>query len=90
MHEFLNWPYIAVDLKLPELSLSREVDNEYHRYVTICGDVTANPENDYIESITELSDDHQVFSYTLLHHYVNCLTTVLRSLGEVRVHVWCT
>lgn len=56
---------------------------EYHRYVSMCGDITANPQIEYIDSIKETSPEHQVFTYNYLFAFVKQLTEFLNKLSGV-------
>lgn len=81
--QFLNWPYVSVTFTLPEISITREMNIEYHRYISLCGDMTANPTADYIDSITETSSEHEVYTYNFLRTYFRHLLGLLHKMKEI-------
>lgn len=81
--QFLNWPYVSVTLNLPEIGVTRATKVEYHRYISMCGDVTANPTSPYIDSVVSTGETHEVYTYNYLYHYAKQLKELMEHCKDI-------
>ncbi|KAK4874907.1 hypothetical protein RN001_014267 [Aquatica leii] len=83
--EFLNWPYVAVKVDLPDFKFTRTVSHVYERFVGLKGDTMTFPEMNHIVHITKLKQetDLQPYSYRFFQCYFTQLMKVLGKLPAI-------
>lgn len=85
--EFLNYSFVYVLIKLPDLELSRCNLHEFQRYITECGDPAASPDVDFIEYIRKVNakNDSRVYSKDFIHAYFKQFLDVIRKIQGVNI-----
>jgi len=91
MSELLNWPHVSVEVRLPDISISRTNTHEWQRFVALGCDVTAIPEVSSIKHIKRTSGNEncelQPFTYAFIEGYVqqlNQLLTKIPNISDIR------
>lgn len=81
---FLNWPYVSVEVNLPEISLVRVSQHEYQRYLAFPGSVMPSYSSiPFIRNITQESEENTVFTYMYLRAYTSNLLLLLKRYEKV-------
>lgn len=81
---FLNWPYLSIEVNLPEISLVRVNQHEYQRYLAVPGTLMPSCSSiPFIRHITQESDDNMVFTYSYLRAYTTNLLLLLNRYKKV-------
>lgn len=83
--QFLNWPYVSVTVKMPDISLTRCNAHKVNRYVALQGEQVVIPEIHYIDHITKTNPgaDFVPYSYTFFFYYFLQLNIVLQKIPNV-------
>lgn len=86
MNEILNWPHVSVDVKLPDIHLSRSNVHKFHRYIAVCSDNRTSADKKLISHIKKIKDDEsesKVYSYDFILYYLNQLTDTIKKIPGV-------
>ncbi|KAF2879293.1 hypothetical protein ILUMI_26885 [Ignelater luminosus] len=87
MNEILNWPHVSVEVKLPDIYLSRSNVHKFHRYIAVWGDNRVSSDKKIVSHIKKINQDDEnelkVYSYDFISNYLNQLTDTLKKLPGV-------
>ncbi|KAF5294397.1 hypothetical protein FQR65_LT10762 [Abscondita terminalis] len=83
--EFLNWPHVSVEVKLPDLSFTRTVSHLYERYIGVKGDPMVVSDVRHIVSIKKLQSNAELqpYTYNFFECYIFQVINVLDQLSCV-------
>ncbi|KAF5294396.1 hypothetical protein FQR65_LT10761 [Abscondita terminalis] len=84
--EFLNWPFVSVEVKLLDLELKRVNTHNFQRYIAKANQKLPLPESKFISEVTKLSKDGKPYTHTFFNFYFIQLFNILRKIqGESRI-----
>lgn len=83
LKEFLNWPYVSVEVKLLDLHLKRVNSHKFQRYIAKTNQKISFSENEFISKVTKFSEDAKPYTHTFFRFYFIQLFNVLQKLEGV-------
>ncbi|KRT84649.1 hypothetical protein AMK59_1136, partial [Oryctes borbonicus] len=85
--QFLNYPYVYVLIKLPDIELSRSNLHEFQRYITECGDSVCSPKIDFISYVRKSKQNTKtkVYSIDYIHAYCKQFLEIVQKLKGIYV-----
>lgn len=85
--QFLNWPYVAIEMKLPDISITRSNEHQVQRFIALEGVPMMSPHLDHIHHITRIPEKSEneftPYSYTFFSHYFRQLNVVLKKIPNI-------
>ncbi|XP_031341360.1 uncharacterized protein LOC116169416 isoform X2 [Photinus pyralis] len=82
--QFLNWPYVTTEVKLPDISITRANQHQISRFIALEGIPLMRPHFDRINHITRIPEkaenEFKPYSYSYFSHYFGQLNAILQTL----------
>ncbi|KAB0793460.1 hypothetical protein PPYR_13080 [Photinus pyralis] len=87
--EFINWPFVAVELKLLDLHIERVNAHNFSRYITIDHSELNISDREFITHIKKHSLLARSYFYVYFRFYIEQLFEVLSSIGKISTDHLC-
>ncbi|XP_018333597.1 uncharacterized protein LOC108742777 [Agrilus planipennis] len=83
--QLMNWPHVGIEIKLPDLSISRKNNLEYKRYVGLHSDIKNVPPLNTTTEVKEVKGcSFAVFSFEFIQTYISQFLEIVKKCPKVK------